>query len=49
VLLVAGVVAGARLAHHLPAALLKRIVAGVLIGVGVAMSTRIIYTAWMSA
>jgi uncharacterized membrane protein YfcA len=44
-----GVVAGARLAHHLPAALLKRTVAGVLIGVGVAMSTRIVYTAWISA
>jgi hypothetical protein len=48
-LLVMGVVAGARLAHHLPAALLKRTVAGVLIGVGVAMSTRIVYTAWISA
>lgn len=48
-LLVVGVVAGARLAHHLPAALLKRTVAGVLIGVGVAMSTRIVYTAWISA
>lgn len=49
VLLVLGVLAGARLAHRLPAGLLKRIVAGVLIVVGVAMSTRIIYTAWMSA
>ena len=44
VLLVLGVVIGARLAHRLPAGLLKRIVAGVLIAVGVAMSLRIIYT-----
>ena len=45
VLLVLGVMAGARLAHRLPAVLLKRIVAGVLIAVGVAMSGRIIYAA----
>jgi uncharacterized membrane protein YfcA len=48
-LLVVGVVAGARLAHRLPAGLLKRMVAGVLITVGVAMTMRIIYTTWMSA
>ena len=45
VLLVLGVTVGARLAHRLPAALLKRIVAGVLIAVGVAMSVGIIYAA----
>lgn len=49
VLLVLGVVAGARLAHRLPAGLLRRIVAGVLIAVGVAMSMRVIYTTWLSA
>lgn len=49
VLLVMGVVVGVRLAHRLPAGLLKRIVAGVLITVGVAMTMRIIYTTWMSA
>lgn len=49
VLLVVGVVAGARLAHRLPAGLLKQIVAGVLITVGVAMTMRILYTTWMSA
>ena len=43
-LLVVGVIVGARLAHRLPARLLKPIVAGVLIAVGVAMSGRIIYT-----
>jgi hypothetical protein len=43
VLLVLGVMAGARLAHRLPAGLLKPIVAGVLIAVGVAMCGRIIY------
>jgi uncharacterized membrane protein YfcA len=45
VLLVLGVTAGARLAHRLPATLLTRIVAVVLILVGVAMSGRILYTA----
>jgi uncharacterized membrane protein YfcA len=49
ILLVVGVVAGARLAHRLPAGLLKHIVAGVLITVGVAMSMRILHTTWMSA
>ena len=49
VLLVVGVVAGARLAHRLPAGLLKRIVAGVLITVGIAMTMRILYTTWVSA
>jgi hypothetical protein len=44
VLLVLGVMVGARLAHRLPASLLKRIVATVLIAVGIAMSARIIYT-----
>jgi len=45
VLLVLGVTAGARLAHRLPATLLTRIVAVVLILVGVAMSGRTLYTA----
>jgi len=44
VLLVLGVMVGARLAHRLPATLLRRIVATVLIAVGIAMSARIIYT-----
>ena len=47
-LLVLGVVVGARIAHRLPAGLLKRIVACVLMAVGVAMAIRIIYTTWMS-
>jgi uncharacterized membrane protein YfcA len=49
VLLVVGVLVGARLAHRLPGALLKRIVACVLIAVGVSMVIRIIYGAWASA
>ncbi len=49
VLLVLGVVVGARIAHRLPAGLLKRIVAGVLMAVGVAMAVRIVFTTWMSA
>jgi uncharacterized membrane protein YfcA len=44
VLLVLGVVVGARVAHRLPAGLLKRIVAGVLIAVGTAMVIRIFYS-----
>ncbi len=48
-LLVLGVVVGARVAHHLPAGRLRRIVAGVLIGVGVAMVIRIFYSTWASA
>lgn len=44
-LLVVGVVVGARAAHRLPAALLKRAVAGVLIAVGVAMAIRIVHAA----
>ncbi len=47
-LLVLGVVVGARIAHRLPAALLKRIVASVLTAVGVAMAMRIIYTTWVA-
>ena len=49
VLLVLGVVVGAQIAHRLPAGLLKRIVASVLMAVGAAMAMRIIYTTWMSA
>ena len=49
VLLVVGVVVGARVAHHLPALLLKRMVSGVLIAVGVAMALRIIYAASIGA
>lgn len=49
VLLVLGVVIGARIAHRLPAALLKRTVAGLLIGVGVAMAARIIHAGWAYA
>lgn len=49
VLLVVGVLAGARLAHRLPGGLLKRIVACVLIAVGVSMVIRIIYTTWVAA
>ena len=49
VLLVSGVIVGARIAHRLPAGLLKPMVAGVLIAVGVAMSAGIIYTTWMNA
>jgi len=49
VLLVIGVLVGARLAHRLPGGLLKRIVACVLIAVGVSMVIRIIYTTWVSA
>ncbi len=48
-LLVVGVLVGARLAHRLPGGLLKRIVACVLIAVGVSMVIRIIYGAWASA
>lgn len=48
-LLVLGVVAGARMAHRLPAGLLKRIVAGVLIAVGIAMAIRIFYSTWIGA
>lgn len=48
-LLVVGVVAGARLAHHLPGALLRRIVAGVLIAVGTSMAIRIIYAVWIAS
>jgi len=48
-LLVIGVVVGARAAHRLPAELLKRAVAGVLIAVGAAMAVRILYTASMGA
>jgi uncharacterized membrane protein YfcA len=48
-LLVLGVMAGARMAHRLPAGLLKRIVAGVLIAVGVAMVIRIFYSTWIGA
>lgn len=48
-LLVLGVLAGARLAHHLPAGLLKRTVAAVLIVVGLAMGARIIYAAQAGA
>lgn len=44
-LLVLGVLGGARAAHRVPAVLLKRFVAGVLIAVGVAMGAGIIYTA----
>jgi hypothetical protein len=47
VLLVLGVVAGARLAHRFPASALKAIVAGVLITVGVAMASRMLYAAWI--
>lgn len=49
VLLVLGVMIGARAAHRLSAGLLKRIVAGVLIAVGVAMAMRTLYAAWVSA
>ena len=49
VLLVLGVVVGARIAHRLSAVLLKRIVAGVLIAVGVAMVIRIFYSTWINA
>lgn len=49
VLLVIGVVIGARAAHRLPALLLKYVVSGVLIAVGVAMAMRILYTALMGA
>ena len=49
VLLVVGVVVGARLAHRLPGDLLKRIIATVLIAVGIAMWARIIYTTGMGA
>ena len=49
VLLVLGVVLGARLAHRFAERVLKAIVAGVLITVGVAMASRIIYAAWMSS
>ena len=49
VLLVSGVIVGARIAHRLPAGLLKPMVAGVLIAVGVAMSAGILYTTWMNA
>ena len=45
VLLVAGVLAGARLAHRLPGPLLKRSVAMVLVAVGIFMAIRIIYAA----
>ena len=47
VLLVLGVVAGARLAHRFPASALKAIVAGVLITVGVAMASRMLYATWI--
>lgn len=47
VLLVLGVVVGARLAHRFPARALKAIVAGVLITVGVAMASRMLYAAWI--
>lgn len=46
VLLVAGVLVGARVAHRLPGAQLKRMVAGVLIAVGASMAIRIIYGVW---
>jgi uncharacterized membrane protein YfcA len=49
VLLMLGVVAGARVAHRLSAELLKRIVALVLMAVGVAMVIRIVYGIWASA
>lgn len=49
VLLALGVLIGARVAHRLPTALLKRTVAGVLIAVGVAMAARIFYASWGSA
>ena len=49
VLLVLGVVAGARLAHRFAERVLKAVVAGVLITVGVAMASRIIYAAWMTS
>jgi len=49
VLLMLGVVVGARVAHRLPAELLKRIVALVLMAVGVAMVIRIVYGIWASA
>jgi uncharacterized membrane protein YfcA len=48
-LLMLGVVVGARIAHRLPAGLLKRIVAGMLIAVGAAMVIRIFYSTWMGA
>jgi uncharacterized membrane protein YfcA len=49
VLLMVGVVVGARAAHRLPAELLKRIVAFVLMAVGVAMVVRIVYVTLASA
>ena len=49
VLLVLGVVLGARLAHRFAERVLKAIVAGVLITVGVAMASRIIYAAWLGS
>ncbi len=49
VLLMLGVVVGVRVAHRLPARLLKRTVAGVLMTVGVAMAIRIIYSISISA
>lgn len=49
VLLVVGVALGARVAHHLPAELLRRIVSGLLVAVGVAMTLRIFYTTLMGA
>ncbi len=42
-------VVGARVAHRLPAALLKRIVAFVLMAVGVAMVVRIVHATWAGA
>jgi uncharacterized membrane protein YfcA len=48
VLLMLGVVVGARVAHRLPAELLKRMVALVLMVVGVAMVMRIVYATWAS-
>ena len=48
-LLVLGVVLGARLAHRFAERVLKAIVAGVLITVGVAMASRIIYAAWLGS
>ena len=49
VLLVVGVAIGARVAHRLPAELLRRVVSGVLVAVGIAMTLRIFYTTVMAA
>jgi len=49
VLLVLGVMIGARAAHRISAGLLKRIVAGVLIVVGIAMATRTLHALWTAA